>query len=235
MFDFFIKTIVEDGSTTYYPTVAGNIALFVFILLILILATAVSGSLLGSKQPRKMQTKQLVFSALAMALAVVTGLYTVVKLPYGGSITFFRMFFICFIGYLYGPKVGIVTGIAYGLLDMVISPYIVHPIQLLLDYPLAFGSLGLAGFFANKKGGLIKGYILGVFGRYICHLLSGIIFFYMFAPEGSNVVLYSIGYNATYILPEMVATLVILLIPSVQKGLSHVKKMSYDDSIVQQS
>lgn len=233
MFSFFVNKVVEDGSTTYYPTVAGNIGLFIFILLILILAAVVSGS--GKKEARKVQTKQLVFSALAMALAAVTGLYTVVKLPYGGSITFFRMFFICFIGYLYGPRVGIITGIAYGFLDMLMSPYVVHPIQLLLDYPLAFGSLGLAGFFSKKKGGLIKGYILGVFARYICHLLSGIIFFYMFAPEGSNIILYSIGYNATYILPEMVATVGLLLIPAIQVGLNQVKKMSYDDTIVQQS
>ena len=82
--------------------------------------------------------KQIVFSGVALALATVIS--TVIKLPSlpnGGSITLFSMLIVCLIGYWYGPKVGIVASIAYGILQFIVGPYVVHPAQVLLDYPLA--------------------------------------------------------------------------------------------------
>ena len=72
------------------------------------------------------------------------------------------------IGYFFGPVQGILCGIAYGMLQLAIGPYVVHPAQLLLDYPIAFGMLGLSGFFHKRSDGLIPGYIVGVFGRLVC-------------------------------------------------------------------
>jgi thiamine transporter len=222
LFDFFVVTINDSGDMSYYPTTAGNIALFVTIMLIFIAMLVISGS--GKK---KVNAKQLAFSAVAMTLAVVTSIYTLVELPFGGSITLFRMFFLCLIGYLYGPKVGILTGIAYGFLDLILKPYVVHPVQLLLDYPIAFGCLGLSGLFSKSKYGIIKGYILGVFGRYLCHVITGVIFFYMYAGT-QNPLVYSLGYNATYIVPEAIVTILLLLIPPVQNALKEVKRMTVE-------
>ncbi len=137
------------------------------------------------------------------------------------------MFFICFIGYLYGTKVGIITGVAYGILDFILKPYAITLIQPLLDYPIAFGCLGLAGVFSKSKNGIIKGYLLGVIGRYICHVLTGIVYFHEFA-EGKNIVVYSLTYNASYIVPEAILTLLILLIPAVRQGFRVVKKMALE-------
>jgi len=223
IFDFLISTDVSSDGTSYYPTVAGNIALLVVVFLLFLAMAVFSGS------KKKMQTKQMVFSAMAMTLAVVTSFIKFAKLPYGGSITLFSMFFICLIGYLYGARVGILTGIAYGLLSLILDPMIMHPIQLLLDYPIAFGCLGLAGVFSNSKYGIIEGYILGVFGRYVCHLISGIVFFANYTPEGMNTVIYSLGYNATYIVPEAIATILILSIPTVRNALHEVKKMAIEN------
>ena len=170
IFDFFIVTDVEAGS--FYPTTAGNIALLLIIALLFVLILALSG---GRK---KLSAKQLAFSAVAMTLAVITSIFTVYEFPFGGSITLFRMFFICFIGYLYGTKVGIITGAAYGILDFILKPYAITLIQPLLDYPIAFGALGLSGVFSKSKYGIIKGYLLGVTGRYVCHVLTGIIYFH---------------------------------------------------------
>jgi thiamine transporter len=150
-------------------------------------------------------------------------MFAVFSLPFGGSITLFRMFFICLIGYFYGTRAGILTGIACGFLDLILKPYVVHPVQLLIDYPLAFGCLGLSGVFAKSKLGLIKGYILGVAGRYICHVLSGVIFFAMYAG-GKNPMIYSLGYNATYIVPEAVVTLILLMLPPVIAAINMVKR-----------
>ncbi|NLJ96068.1 MAG: proton-coupled thiamine transporter YuaJ [Clostridiales bacterium] len=219
IFDILIVTDVEGGS--YYPTRAGNLALLIIIILLFVALLALSGN------KAKLNAKQVAFSSVAMTLAVVTSVFTVYEFPFGGSITLFRMFFICFIGYLYGTKVGIITGVAYGILDFILKPYAVTLIQPLLDYPIAFGCLGLAGVFSKSKYGIIKGYLLGVGGRYICHVLTGIIYFNEYAG-GKNVIVYSLTYNASYIVPEAILTLLILAIPEVRHGLAHIKKMALE-------
>ena len=170
-----------------------------------------------------LDTKKMVFCAMAIALATVTSFIRFAQLPFGGSITLFSMFFVAMVGWLYGPKLGLITGLAYGVLQLITGPYIYAPLQVILDYPLAFGALGLSGFFWRRKNGLIIGYVVGVAGRYICHVLSGYIFFAEYAPEGMNPMAYTLGYNLTYILPELIATVVILCIPSVMKALVQVK------------
>ncbi len=169
------------------------------------------------------KTKTLVVSAMLIALAMVTSMLKVASLPFGGSITLFSMLFICLIGYFYGFRVGIISGIAYGILQFIIEPYVFVPIQVLLDYPLAFGALGLSGIFAKSKYGLLKGYMLGVFGRYIFHVISGYIFFKEYTPEGMNEVIYAIGYNLTYILPELILTTILISIPTISTTLSSLK------------
>lgn len=216
----FTKEVYSEVETYYTPTLAANILLFLLIALILITLAVFSGS------QRKLQVKQLTFCAMAITLGVVTSFIKFAHLPFGGSITLFSMLFICLIGYMYGTKAGILTGIAYGLLQLIIDPMIMHPVQVLLDYPLAFGFLGITGALSKARYGLIKGYVLGVFGRYLCHVLSGALFFWMYAPEGMNIAIYSLGYNATYILPEAIATVALLLVPTIQKGLLEVKRMA---------
>src|SRR3712207_7401794 len=83
-------------------------------------------------------------AALAIALAFVLGLIKVFQMPFGGSISL-EMVPLILLALRQGPWVGIVAGAAYGLLDLAIEPFIVHPVQVLFDYPLAFGVLGLAG------------------------------------------------------------------------------------------
>ena len=161
-----------------------------------------------------------------MALAIVTSFIKFASLPFGGSITLFSMLFICLIGYVYGVKAGIMTGVAYGILQFITEPYIYAPLQVLLDYPLAFGALGLSGLFSNKKHGLVAGYVAGVLGRYLCHVFSGYIFFASYTPEGMNPVVYTLGYNATYILPELIVTVVILYLPPVLGAIGQVKRQA---------
>lgn len=216
IFNFLVVTDAESGS--YYPTTAGNIALFVVVALLFLAMFAYGGS--GKK---KVNAKQLAFSAVAVALSVIASMFTVFNLPFGGSITLFRMFFICYIGYLYGTRSGILTGIACGFLDLILKPYVVHPVQLLIDYPLAFGCLGLSGALMKSKFGLVKGYVLGVAGRYLCHVLSGVIFFGMYAGT-QNPIIYSIIYNATYIVPEAVVTIILVALPPVQGALNVIKR-----------
>lgn len=170
-------------------------------------------------------TKKLTVSAVFIALAFVASLIKLVSLPFGGSATAFSMLFVVLVGYFYGAKTGILAGIAYGLIQFAVEPQFFAPVQVALDYPLAFGALGIAGFFANKKYGLITGYVAGCVGRYIFHVISGYVFFKEYTPEGTNEILYAIIYNSTYILPEMAATVIILLIPKIRTELNRIKNL----------
>ena len=216
---FFLTYDAENWE--YHLTTPGYV-----VLVILMVAALVIPIVLSRKNNKKMSAKQLTFCAVAMALALVTSFIKVASLPMGGSITLFSMFFMCFIGYLYGPKIGIMTGVAYGILQLIIEPYIYAPLQVLLDYPLAFGALGLSGFFSKKKFGLTTGVIVGILGRYICHVISGYVFFASYAPEGMNPMIYTLGYNATYIVPELIATVIVVSLPPVTKALKYVKTMA---------
>ena len=173
---------------------------------------------------KELTTKQLVYSAVAIALAVVCSMIKLFEMPMGGSVTLLSMLFIVLIAYWYGPYVGIMTAVAYGLVQFVTEPIFYTIPQMLLDYPLAFGALGLAGFFNKKKWGLQIGYVVGVFGRFIFSTISGIVFFASYAPEGMNPILYSLGYQASYLVPEAVITLIIISIPPVAKALARVKQ-----------
>lgn len=168
--------------------------------------------------------KQLAFSGVAMALGLVTSEFLpTFSMPVGGSATLFSMLFIILIGYWYGLKAGLMSAIAYGLLQFVIDPVFYSIPQMLIDYPVAFGALGLSGLFAGRKNGLLFGYITGIIGRYIFTVLSGILFFASYAPEGTPVIIYSLTYNASYIVPEAIITLILLAIPPVNKALKRVE------------
>ncbi len=220
----FYDVVVNDwGETTYVPTTLGNICLIILILALLGLAMFfIRGNTL--KKNRKLTIKQLAFCAVSIALGTVLSNIKVFSFPTGGSITLLSMLIICLPGYWFGIGAGIMTGVAYGVLQMLVDPYILYPMQLVIDYLLAFGALGLAGLFAKRKNGLIFGYLTGVTGRFIFAVLSGWIFFGMYAWEGWNPLLYSIVYNAIYIFAEAAVTIVILLLPPVKRAMEIVKK-----------
>ena len=171
----------------------------------------------------KNTTKKLVYSALGIALALVTSYIKLWEMPMGGSVTLLSMLFVCLIGYWFGLKYGLITGIAFGLLQFIIDPYMLSIPQVILDYPFAFGALGFSGLFCNKKFGLQIGYVIGVVGRFVCSTLSGVIFFADYAPEGMNPWVYSIAYQGSYLGVELVLTLIIISIPPVANALSLVK------------
>jgi len=156
-------------------------------------------------------TRVLTEAALAVALAFVLGFVVLFKMPFGGSVSL-EMIPLILLALRQGWKVGIVAGATYGLLDLAIDPYVVHPVQLLLDYPVAFGALGLAGLFKPTVRGAILGATVAVLARFVCHLLSGVIFFASYAPEGWNPFLYSAAYNAAYLAPSLAIAIVVTVI-----------------------
>lgn len=219
---FFVTPYVDEyGDTTYNLTTAGYTGLIILFIALLLLGAAIFGN------KKKMSTKQLVFSAMAIALATVTSMIKLFEMPMGGSVTLFSMLFIVLIGYWYGLGGGLTVAIAYGVLQLLLDPYILSFPQMLVDYILAFGALGLAGIFHNSKHGLIKGYIVAVLGRYFFSFLSGWIFFGMYAPDNfPNAVVYSLAYNGSYLGTEALITLIVIAIPPVAKALQTVKNQA---------
>ena len=221
---FATKLVDEYGGTIYNLTGLGYGALVALMLVLLILACYLTGDKV------KFKTKHLVFSAVAMALAMITSFLKLFEAPMGGSVTLFSMLFICCIGYWYGLRTGIMTGVAYGLLQLISDPYIISLPQMITDYILAFGALGLSGIFCNKKNGLVKGYIVGVLGRYLFAFLSGLIFFGMYAEgSGMSAPVYSLAYNGSYLGCEAAITLIVLAIPAVNKAFAQVKQLAVAD------
>ena len=172
-------------------------------------------------------TKALTYSAILLALGISANQIKFLSLPQGGSITLFSMIFIVFIGYMFGLRVGLIAGITFGLLNLLIKPEIYTPFQAIIDYILAFGSLGLSGLFANKKDKLIPAYLISITGRFIFATLSGYVFFFFFSPEGWNPLFYSFWYNISYIGTEGALTVALLFIPIVRNTLEKLKSSNF--------
>lgn len=180
----------------------------------------------GSEK-KKMSTRQLVFCAMAMALAFVTSYIKIFTLPWGGSVTLCSMLFIVLVANWYGVQTGILVGLAYGILQFIQEPYVLSFFQVCCDYILAFAALGVAGFFAKSSHGLVKGYIAAVIARGAFHALGGYLYWMDYMPSNFPKALtsvYPIVYNYSFLLAEAVITLIIISIPAVGKGLARIKQ-----------
>ena len=226
--DFFMSLFLQQAEDTYNLTGAGY-----GLLIVLLIASLVAACFFtGKDEKNHFSVRQLVFAAMCVTLAMVTSMIKFFELPMGGSITLFSMFFVTFVGYLYGPRAGITSAIAYGFLQLIMGPYIISIPQLVCDYILAFGALGVAGFFASKKHGMTIGYVAGCIGRLFFATLSGVIFFGQYAADyGMTPFTYSLAYNGIYIGAEMILTLVLINIPAVHKALNKVKVMANESEL----
>lgn len=157
------------------------------------------------------KTRQITEIAMAVALAAVCSFIKVWEMPQGGSIAL-TMIPILLISFRCGAGAGIVAGAIYGALSAMLSGVIYHPMSILLDYVLAFGLLGLAGFFKKNVPGVIIGSCVGVLGRFLSSLISGAVLFASYAPEGQNPWVYSLIYQATYMIPELIISVCVLLL-----------------------
>lgn len=157
----------------------------------------------------KIQTKILTEAIVFIALAGVLYEITFYQFPNGGRVTAASMVPILFLAFRRGTRVGIVTGVVFGFVALVLDSFafVVNPIQVALDYPLAFGALGLAGIF--RKSPLV-GVVIAVLGRFVCHFISGLVFFAQYAPSGEAPAVYSAVYNGSFLLPELLMSALLI-------------------------
>ena len=189
-------------------------ALCLFALFFLLVA------LLKIKQVR-LSVSMAASSGLMLAMAVILTAFPFYRMPNGGSVTLGGMLPLFFISFAYGPEVGMLAGFAYSLMNLVMAPYILHPVQVLFDYPLPFMALGLAGCFPRHH---MAGITAAVAVRLFFHFLSGVVFFGSYAPAGTSIYLYSFVTNLTYLLPNLVICLVFYRLLPVERFLSLMKR-----------
>ncbi len=221
MLELFAREVIDPEGGNYFElTTWGYMALIVIMLCVLFAAAYATKS-------HRLETKQLVFCAMAMALGFVTSNLKIWRMPMGGSITLMSMLFISLMGHWYGLRTGLLAAVAYGLLQLIVDPYIISLPQLFFDYIFAFGALGFSGLFANAKNGLYKGYAASVLGRFIFAFISGMAFFGSSAAGyGMSVPLYSLCYNGAYIFSEAVITFIVIALPPVKEALNRVKVLA---------
>lgn len=158
-------------------------------------------------------TKMLALGAVCMALSNVLSMIKLFDMPQGGSVTPASMLPLMLFAYVYGVGPGMTVGAVYGVMQFMIEPYFLSVPQMLLDYPIAFAMVGLAGVFStykNRPVGLMAGVVLGSLGRFVAAVLSGVVFFAEYAGD-QNPWVYSIGYNGAYMLPECIICVVLAL------------------------
>ena len=156
----------------------------------------------------------LALGAVCMALSNVLSMIKLFDMPQGGSVTPASMLPLMLFAYVYGVGPGMTVGAVYGVMQFIIEPQHFFSVpQMLLDYPIAFAMVGLAGVFStykNRPVGLMAGVVLGSLGRFVAAVLSGVVFFAEYAGD-QNPWVYSIGYNGAYMLPECIICVVLAL------------------------
>lgn len=160
-------------------------------------------------------------AALCLALAFVLSYIKLFDLPQGGAVTAASLLPIVAFAYSYGLAPGLVVGVAYGLLQMIQDPWIVTPVQAILDYPLAFACIALAAV-ARKlpdSWGWLAGMALAAVGRFVCHTFTGVVFFAEYAEgTGMSPFVYSVSYNS-FVFVDMAICAVVMAFPQVRRAL----------------
>lgn len=169
---------------------------------------------------KKDKIRRLVESALMLALSTLLAEFAIIKFPFGGSVTIFSQVPMVFVSYRYGIKWGAFAGLCMGIIQMLfgmgnfayVSGIVAYLILIFADYIIAFGALGFGGMFKNKIKNPIVALSLGgavvSLIRFICHFVSGVTIWGDYAEGAQAVWEYSFTYNAGYMVPELIITVV---------------------------
>lgn len=165
----------------------------------------VTGLIVGvsdrERTPHKVDVRALTYGAICVATSFVLSYIKLFSAPQGGSVTLASMLPIMLYASMYGTRRGLLVGLVYGLLQFIQKPEITHWAQVVLDYPVAFAAIGLAGISKHIPAGIMKlpiGTVIGGAARWIVHTLSGFLFFS--EVLNGNALLVSVVYNGWYML-----------------------------------
>ncbi|WP_282926558.1 energy-coupled thiamine transporter ThiT [Helcococcus kunzii] len=159
--------------------------------------------------------QMIVEGGIMLALAYVLNMFKLYTMPQGGDISL-SMLPIMIFAIRWGGIQGFILGILYGILKLIVDPYVIHPAQLILDYPLPSAFVGLSGISFLKDKKEFRGYlpmiVIAYALKFVAHYLSGLIFFPEYAPKGMSPAYYSFIYNITYLGPELLLFIIVIAV-----------------------
>lgn len=198
---YYAQNVANDG---YFNSETASVNQIVLYIGAVVLIAAIVAAAFGfDKGKRGFDSRSIAYAAVCIAMSFALSYLRIVKMPQGGSVTIASLLPLMIYSYMFGTKKGVFAGFIYGVLQAVQDPWIIHPAQFLLDYPVAFAAIGLAGMFAQVKkldrlpqvqfalGALVASVV-----RFISHVLSGVFAFAAYAPEGTSPWVYSLAYNS---------------------------------------
>ncbi len=169
---------------------------------------------------KNQKIRRLAETAIMLALSTILAELPVIKFPFGGSVTIFSQVPMVVVAHRYGIKWGIFSGLSMGIIQLLfgmenfsyVSGIVAYLILIFADYIVAFGSLGFSGLFKNKiKNTTISialgGALVSVV-RFLCHFISGVTIWGDYSAGAKSVWSYSLTYNVSYMIPELIITVV---------------------------
>lgn len=185
------------------------------LVIVLLAGGLIAWKLRRGSQKTVWTTKMLALGAICMALSCVLSMIRLFRMPNGGSVTPASMLPLMLFSYVYGAGPGVALGAVYGMMQLLLGGYMLSVPQVLLEYPIAFALIGLAGLFhrsGNMKLGLALGAVIGSFGRYVAATVAGIVFWSDLTQGVWPAIVYSVGYNASYMLPDCIICVVLAVL-----------------------
>lgn len=197
---YYNAKFVDDG---YYNSDTASVNQPVlYISAALLVITLIALAFILDKDKKPLDTHCISMAGITVAMSFGLSYVKLFEMPQGGSITLFSLLPIMIFSCIYGTKKGVFVCLIYGILQAVQDPWIIHPAQFLLDYPVAFAAIGLTGLMTNVKAfndkpqvSFLLGGIIASVLRFLSHVLSGVFAFAAYA-DGANPWVYSLGYNS---------------------------------------
>ena len=207
-----------------------NVMLYVCAVAI-IAVVAVLAWLFGRGEKKGFNSKSLAYAGICIAMSFALSYIKFFGMPYGGSLTLASLLPLMIYSYMYGVRKGVLAAFAYGILQAVQGIWFIHPAQFLLDYPIAFSAIGLAGMFSRvkklKKLPQVK-FALGAIAasvlRFISHVFAGVFAFSEYSTM-DNVWIYSLAYNSFVFADIAIAIAAGAIVFSAKSFIAHVTKI----------
>lgn len=169
------------------------------------------------------KTRMIAEAGVAIAIAQVLSFITLFHMPQGGSIKAASLVPLMIFAYRWGGTRGIWAGVVYGVLHFLLGfKSSIHYLSIILDYLVAYGAIGVCGYFKDNITGLVSGSIVAIALRWFTSVTSGAVVFASYAPQGQNPWIYSMIYNASYMIPDGILNIIVLLFvyQGVKRGLN---------------
>ncbi len=231
---YYAQNIDADGYFNSEATGAKVNQIVLYVSSVLLLALVIALGFICDKGKKGFDSKSIAYAAVCIAMSFALSYIRIVKMPQGGSVTVASLLPLMIYSFMFGTKKGVFAGLVYGLLQAVQDPWIIHPAQFLLDYPIAFAGIGVAGMFARTKRlekvpqvQFALGAVVASVLRFLAHILSGVFAFSAYAIEkGMNTWVYSLFYNSFVFLDIAIVIAAGVLVFSSKAFMKQVRKFT---------